>query len=144
VWSIPISRLGRALAVHHLGRKLAGFSEVYEVGRHGVLRGEALPTATAPRVAPTLTLQASLMRVVLYGTMVLAALFAKDVVTVQRALELARSVCRDPASAAAAAALDRIGAALRAAAELLRSRETAEVALDLVVLSVALAATEPA
>jgi predicted TIM-barrel fold metal-dependent hydrolase len=112
------------------------------VGR--VLRGESLPAASAPRVAPTLTLHASLMRVVLYGTMVLAALFAKDVVTAQRALELARSVCRDPASAAAAAALDRIGAALRAAAELLQSRETAPAALDLVVLSVALAATEPA
>ena len=64
------------------------------------------------------------------------ALFAKDLGLAQRALELAQSACRDPAPEPAAA-LDRIGAALEAAAVLLRHRETAPAALGLVSMSMA-------
>jgi uncharacterized protein len=105
-------------------------------------RGE-LPAPGPPPREPTITLSGRLARVHGYGTMAFGALIAGNVASMRELLDLALAACRDPEPGAAGPALERIGAALGTAVELLAGGDgEAHAAAGLVHMAMTLAGTE--
>ena len=107
-----------------------------------LIDGEELPAITAPRRGSSITLSGRLARVYNYASLVGPALFMGVAEQAQGMLELAIAGCRDPDPGDCGEALETIGAALRAAGELMLEEDGIRAAIDLVFRSNVLAATE--
>ena len=107
-----------------------------------LIDGESLPATTAPRRKTAITLSGRLARVYNYASLVGPALFMGVAEQARGMLELAIAGCRDPEPGECGEALETIGAALRAAGELMEEEDGFRAAIDLVFRSNVLAATE--
>jgi uncharacterized protein len=107
-----------------------------------LLDGAGLPTVTAPRRGPSITLSGRLARAYGYGSLVGPALFAGVVDQARAMLSMAIAACRDPEPDEVGDALETIGAALTAADALLGTENGIGPAIDLVFRAITRAATE--
>jgi len=107
-----------------------------------LLEGAELPPVTSPRRGPEITLSGRLARVYGYASLVGPALFTGAVDSARGMLEMAIASCRDPEPGLVGDALERIGAALRAADDLMGTEEGVRPAIDLIYRSIVRAATE--
>lgn len=111
-----------------------------------LVEGRALPAPQPPRRGELLALSGRLARVYGYGSLIGPALFAGVIDQAAAMLEMALSACRDPEPGADGEALEVIGSALGAAAQLLagdahRTAPGVRAAIDLLYRSIAHAAT---
>jgi predicted TIM-barrel fold metal-dependent hydrolase len=104
--------------------------------------GGELPSVTAPRRGPRITLSGRLARVYGYASLIGPALFGGAVDQARAMLDMAVAACRDPDPGSAAEALQTIGSALSAADVLLQEEDGPRAAIDLVYRSIVRAATE--
>ena len=107
-----------------------------------LIEGSELPPVTSPRRGPEITLSGRLARVYGYASLVGPALFTGAVDSARGMLEMAIASCRDPEPGLVGDALERIGAALRAADDLMGTEEGVRPAIDLIYRSIVRAATE--
>ncbi len=107
-----------------------------------LLDGHGLPSVTAPRRGPSITLSGRLARAYGYGSLVGPALFAGVTGQAQAMLSMAIAACRDPEPDEVGDALAAIGAALTAAGTLLEGENGTGPAIDLVFRAIVRAATE--
>jgi uncharacterized protein len=141
-YGMPATTLYMALRVAHQ----AGLDEettrlVLGGTMAAVIDGEALPTATTPRRGHTITVSGRLMRVYGYASLVGPALFTGVAEQAAAMLEMAIAACRDPDPGPDGEALETIGRALRAAAQLIGEEDGIRPAIDLVYRANVLAAT---
>ncbi|HEX4110236.1 MAG TPA: amidohydrolase family protein [Solirubrobacteraceae bacterium] len=101
-----------------------------------------LPERTEPRGEHRIQTTPTLLRLQLYGAMIVPYLFRGDIGMAQAGIDMALAVCRDPHPGAAAPALEMIAPALAAARELLADEQMRRLAIDLLHRSISLAATE--
>jgi uncharacterized protein len=155
---VPIERIvfatdppyGRTQSGLYLALRLAAHARVDERATRlllgetvaGLFDGRGLPSATAPRRGPQITLSGRLARVYGYGSLVGPALFAGVIDQARAMLEMAIAACRDPEPGDVGEALEVIGSALGAASALLVDEDGVRAAIDLVYRSMARAATE--
>jgi hypothetical protein len=107
-----------------------------------LLDGRSLAPVTPPRRGSSITLSGRLARVCNYGSLTGPALFAGVREQALAMLEMAIAACRDPEPGDVGEALETIGSALNAAAELLREADGVRAAFDLVYRAIVRAATE--
>ncbi len=142
-YGMPATTLYMALRVAHQ----AGLDEMTTRGllgatMAGLLDGEGLPPVAPPRRQDTIELSGRLARVYGYASLVGPALFTGAIEQAQAMLEMAIASCRDPEPGSVGEALEKIGAALRAANVMLESEDGVRPAIDLVYRSIVCAATE--
>ena len=110
----------------------------------GVLANGTAPAAGPPRSARAVTMWASLARLLVYVSQAFAAFLSRAPAVAREHLDLALSVCRDPAPDGDGPALERAGRTLEAARALLDAPDAGLEPLRLLHLTLTLAATEPA
>jgi hypothetical protein len=142
-YGMPATTLYMALRVAHQ----AGLDEMTTRGllgatMAGLLDGEGLPPVAPPRRQDTIELSGRLARVYGHASLVGPALFTGAIEQAQAMLEMAIASCRDPEPGSVGEALEKIGAALRAANVMLESEDGVRPAIDLVYRSIVCAATE--
>ena len=108
----------------------------------GLLDGRGLPPVTPPRRGSSIRLSGRLARVYGYGSLVGPALFTGAIEQARAMLDMAVSACRDPDPGDVGDALETVGAALRAASELVLDEDGVRPAIDLLYRANVLAATE--
>jgi hypothetical protein len=108
----------------------------------GLLDGDGLPPATAPRRNSKIVLEGRLARTYGYAGVVGPALFTGSLEQARAMLEMAIACCRDPEPGSVGEALEKIGAALSAANVLLGEPDGVRPAIDLVYRSIVCASTE--
>jgi uncharacterized protein len=108
----------------------------------GVIDGDGLPPASAPRRGSTISLSGRLARAYGYGSLTGPALFAGAPEQALAMLEMAIAACRDPEPGDVGEALETIGSAFGAAAVLLKDPDGVRAAIDLVYRALVRAATE--
>jgi uncharacterized protein len=142
-YGVPMTSLYMALRV----AEQAGLDETVTRGVLGrtvatLFDGGELPAASPPRRGSSITLSGRLARVYGYGCLVGPALFAGAVDQAQAMLDMAIAACRDPEPESVGDALEQIGAALSAAAALLKSEDSTREAINLLYHAIVRAATE--
>ena len=107
-----------------------------------LIDGQELPAPSAPRRGPTITMSGRLLRAYGYASLVGPALFAGAVEQARAMLEMAIAACRDPDPGEDGEALETIGLALVAAAQLIGEEDGLRPAIDLVYRANVLASTQ--
>ncbi|MGO9490429.1 MAG: amidohydrolase family protein [Solirubrobacteraceae bacterium] len=107
-----------------------------------LIDGQELPAPSAPRRGASITVSGRLMRVYGYASLVGPALFTGVAEQAEAMLEMAIAACRDPDPGDDKEALETIGRALRAAAQLMGEEGGVRPAVDLVYRANVLAATQ--
>ncbi|HEX5224555.1 MAG TPA: amidohydrolase family protein [Solirubrobacteraceae bacterium] len=142
-YGMPMTTLYMALRVaKQAGLDDAAVRAVLGGTMAGLLDGEGLPPATAPRRAETIALSGRLARVYNYGSLVGPALFQGALEPAQAMLDMAVAACRDRDPGSFGEALEKIGAALSAAQSLLGDENGVRPAIDLIYRANVCAATE--
>jgi uncharacterized protein len=142
-YGLPATSLYMALRVAaHAGLDEATTKLVLGGTMAGLINGQGLPPASAPRRGSTLTLSGRLARVYGYASLAGPALFQGAVDSAREALNLALAACRDPDPGAAGDAIEVIAPALSAARALVDVDGGQMAAIDLVFRSMVRAATE--
>jgi uncharacterized protein len=142
-YGVPMTSLYMALRV----ADQAGLDEPATRGVLGrtmatLVDGGELPPTSPPRRGSSITLSGRLARVYGYGCLVGPALFAGAVDQAQAMLDMAIAACRDPEPESVGEALEQIGAALSAAAALLKTEDSTRSAINLLYHAIVRAATE--
>jgi uncharacterized protein len=107
-----------------------------------LIDGQPLPPVTPPRRRSCIELSGRLVRVYGYASLVGPALFSGALEPAMAMLEMAVAACRDPDPGDVGEALQTIGAALGAAAQLMREEDGLRPAIDLLYRANVMAATE--
>jgi hypothetical protein len=110
----------------------------------GVLADGTAPAAAPLRAGRAVTMWASLARLLVYVAQAFAAFMAGAPAALRESLDLALSVCRDPAPDGDGPALERAGRTLEAARALLAAPDAGLEPMRLMHLAMTLAATERA
>jgi predicted TIM-barrel fold metal-dependent hydrolase len=142
-YGMPATTLYMALRVaRHAGLDEATTKLMLGGTMAALIDGRELPAITPPRRGPSITVSGRLMRVYGYGSLVGPAMFSGAMEQARAMLDMAVAATRDPDPGDVGEALETIGRALRAAAELMGEEDGVRPAIDLLYRANVLAATE--
>jgi uncharacterized protein len=144
-YGLPASSLYMALRVAaHAGLDETSVRGLLGGTVAGLFDGHGLPSVTAPRRGPSITLSGRLARVYGYASLAGPAIFMGSAEQAQAMLDMALAACRDADPGDVGEALETIEAALSAAGALLEfeSGDGVRPAIDLVYRASIRAATE--